>query len=316
MSKLFRNCLGIAAGIWFAGSAAFAFSLGDCQVARSFATRVSLTNVPITITATFTNSGTNTLRGMYYVDQIPSALSVSTVRVLLDGVALTNVVVEAGHDGDVYPGCTPWRWRFETPTNFTEASPFLPGGSAQIEYAINCASNGIFSLEQFAWAACAPDRTNVFFGFGEALETRTVKFVGSTNTPLLVGAFSTSGYRLTVDGMPRWPYVISSSVNLHDWLPLATNASPFTFIDTPSAGRFYSAAPYTVTQADVWLEPLASNAWSVLVGGVSNCYYIVEKSADLVNWSAVATNLSPFSFVHTNSGGASAYFRATIALEP
>ena len=306
--------------LWFsclAGTSTFAFSLADCQAARSFITRVSLTNVPIVITATITNGGTNILRGLYYADQIPSALAVTTVRLSLGGTVLTNFVVETGQDGDVYPGCTPWRWRFETPTNFVEANPLAPGTLAQLVYTISSTSTGLFQLQQFEWVASAPDKTNVVFGFGESLDERTVKFDGSTNAPLLVGRFSSSGYSLSLDGVPRWPYLVSYSANLHDWSPLVTNVSPFSFKDALSAGRFYAATPYTDSLAGLSFLPLSNNAWSVLVGGVSNCYYVLQKSPDLINWSPITTNLSPYSFLHTNSAGqASTYYRATIALEP
>lgn len=49
----------------------------------------------------YTNLSSDALRGFCYADQMPSALSVVTLRVRLNGQDLTNYAAEFGQDGDV-----------------------------------------------------------------------------------------------------------------------------------------------------------------------------------------------------------------------
>src|SRR5712675_2038412 len=115
--------LGIGLACWMAA----ANLRGDAfPLARRLATVAALTNTPILVTVTFTNASTNALRGFFFGEQLPSALTVTPLSLTINGGAITNYVVENGQDGDVYPGCTPWRWVLETPTNFTKANALPP----------------------------------------------------------------------------------------------------------------------------------------------------------------------------------------------
>jgi hypothetical protein len=161
-------------------ASSLALAIGP-PVSRNFDRLVAITNAPILVTATFVNSTTNTLRGYYYFEQIPSALSVTTVGVSLNGLSLTNFTAESGQDGDVYPGCTPWRWRLETPTNFVEANAIASQIAVQVVFQITCASTGNFNLQQFGYAAAASDRTNMLFGYSAPADAQLVSFALSTN---------------------------------------------------------------------------------------------------------------------------------------
>jgi polygalacturonase len=51
-------------------------------------------------------------------------------------------------------------------------------------------------------------------------------------------------FSFTISGVPGFSYVVQQSTNLQDWLPLATNTSPFSLLDTNPAlfpTRFYRA---------------------------------------------------------------------------
>ena len=155
-------------------------------VSRSLDRTIAITNAPILVTATLVDSTTNILRGYYYFEQIPSALSVTTVDVSLNGQSLTNFVVESGLDGDVYPDCTPWRWRLETPTNFVEANAIASQNAVQVVFRITCTSTGTFNLQQFGYAASASDKTNMVFGYSAPADAQVVSFALNTNgSPVL-----------------------------------------------------------------------------------------------------------------------------------
>jgi hypothetical protein len=181
--------------------AALAVTSGDLALARTFDKTVALTNSPILVTATLTNISTDTIRGFYYFDQLPTGLTVATINVTLGGRSLTNFSFESGQDGDVYAGCTPQRWRLETPTNFTEANVIPPQGIVRVVFSISCASTGTFTLQGFGCAACKPDKTNTLFGYSGTADQQTVTFVSSppaTNTaPVLPAQINRTLLELT-----------------------------------------------------------------------------------------------------------------------
>jgi hypothetical protein len=171
--------------------AALAVTSGDLALARTFNKTVAMTNSPILVMATLTNTSPNTLRGFCYFDQTLTGLTVATVSVTLGGRSLTNFSLESGLNGDVYAGCTPRRWWLENPTNFLEANPLPPQGVVQIVFSISCASTGTFSLQQFGCAACKSDKTNTLYGFSGAADQQTVSFVSgapASNTPPMLPA--------------------------------------------------------------------------------------------------------------------------------
>jgi uncharacterized repeat protein (TIGR01451 family) len=222
--------------------AAFGFSSDNSSLARSFNKTMALTNSPILVTAAFTNGGTNALRGFFYSEQLPSGLAVSTVSVTLNGQGITNFVLECGQDGDVYAGCTPWRWRLETATNFTEAHPVPAQGAVQISYTISSPTQGSFFCQQFAWVGWWPAGTNASFGCSESANQQTVSFLTTTNRPTLSAQYGTNGCLIRLQGDPGASYVLDASSDLLTWVPLTTNVSSFSFTDTNTAGlatRFY-----------------------------------------------------------------------------
>jgi hypothetical protein len=228
-------------GAGWLGIGAFGFSSDGSALTRSFDRIVSPTNQPITVTATFTNGGTSALRGFFYTEQVPSGLAVTPLGVTLNGRAVTNYTFESGWDGDVYPGCTPCRWRLESPTRFAEANPISPQGVVQIVYTIAASAPGIFLFQEFTWAGFSPDTTNASFGFSEAADLQTAQFVkgilsviadhqsrvyGAENPPL------TASYSGFVDGDDA--NVLSGSPGLST--TAAPDSPPGTYPITVSQG--------------------------------------------------------------------------------
>ena len=221
---------------------AFGFQSDNSSLTRSFNKTVALTNSQIVITVNFTNGGTAASRGFYYADQVPSGLAVSTLSLILNGKAVTNYLFESGQDGDVYPGCTPYRWVLEQPTNFTQANPIPSQAPVQIIYAITSSASNTFSLQQFNWVGFDPTMTNASFGYSETADQQSVIFTTTAAGVSVSGQSSTNGFILGLDGVPGANYVIDASTNLSNWVLLVTNASPFQFTDTNQAGfryRFY-----------------------------------------------------------------------------
>ena len=156
---------------------ASAMTSGSLVLARTLDKAMAVTNSPILVTATLTNTGPDTLRGFHYFDEVPTGLTVATLSVSLAGRSLTNFSFASGMDGDVYSGCTPRWWWLETPANFAEANVVPPQGVVQICYSISCATTGSFSLQDFGCAACKADKTNALYGYSGVADQQTVSFV-------------------------------------------------------------------------------------------------------------------------------------------
>jgi hypothetical protein len=288
---------------WLLGvvpSTLFGFSVDGSSLTRAFDRKVVLTNGSIQVTATFLNATTNVFNGFYYTEQVPTALSVSTLSVLLNGRSITNFTLESGLDGDVYAGCTPWRWVLETPTNFAQANPAPPQATVQIVYSLSCSSTGTFTLQEFSWAARAGSSTNVFFAHSESPDVQLVKFVSSTNNPLVRGQTVTDRFTVWVDGIPGSLYLLAASTNLVTWTPVSTNRSPFVFVDDKVSSfrrRFYRALPFDNPWAPLAIARGQTNSFLLTISGVTDCSYILESSTNLLIWAPVLTNVCPFNYL-------------------
>lgn len=279
---------------------------GALASVRTFSPLAAVTNSPIIVTVTLTNTTTNSLRGFFDTEEVPSGLAVNPIAVSIGGRSLSNVIVEAGQDGDVYPGYTPWRWVLETPTNFVEGNPLPPGARLQFSYALGSSASGQFVLQDFGWFAAAPNSTNAAYGFNAATDRRTVKYVTATGLPLVLATPATNNYALQVDGVPGVIYVLFASSNLVQWTPLATNVSPFTMVETNWRAfpkRFYHASPYNVPGASLFVQSWSPANCVVRISGVPGAAYQLEKSLDLTNWAPMAADFAPFNFADTNIVG-------------
>jgi hypothetical protein len=228
--------------LWSPG--AFGFSTDGSMLARNFSRSVAGTNSGIAVTTTFTNGTSLPLRGFYYAEQLPSALTVTPVSIKLNGINVTNYIFETGQDGDVYADCTPWRWVLEQPRDFAQNNPVPVGGIVQIVYSVTSASFGTFSLTEFEWTAFATAATNASLGYSETADKQSVTFLASPPTSILSAHPAANAFSLHLDSLAGCTYILQASTNLFDWVPLVTNITPFGFSDssTPALpARFYRA---------------------------------------------------------------------------
>ena len=223
----------------------FGFSSDGSSLERAADRLTVWTNSPVVFTVTFTNGGPAPLRGFYYSDQIPAGVTVQTLSVSLNGVAITNYTFEAGQTDDVYPGCIPYRWIVEQPISFIEDNPILAGGFVQIAYSVMSSTSGTFALNEYSWAAYNPGTTNSSFGYSEVSDRKSLTFLPYPYSALLSLNFQSNCLTLNlISGTPGWSYIIQESSNLSNWTPCATNNSPFDLVLPNTAGRgphFYRA---------------------------------------------------------------------------
>ena len=225
---------------------AFGFQSDNSSLTRSFNKKVAPVNSQIVVTVNFTNGETAASHGFYYADQVPSGLTVSTFSLMLNGKAVTNYLFESGQDGDVYSGCTPYRWVLEQPTNFTEANPVPPQSPVQIVYAITSSVSNTFNLQQFSRVGFDPTTTNASFGYSETADQQSVMFTMAAVVSISEQSL-TNNFVLGLNGVLGTNYVIEASTNLFNWVPLVTNASPFQFADTNLLYSYATNTTLTIT---------------------------------------------------------------------
>jgi hypothetical protein len=231
-----------ASKLWL--STAFGFSSDTTSLTRQLNQTLSLTNYPIVVTVTFTNATLNQLGGFFYADQIPSGLVVETYSVTLNGKGITNYIFEAGMDGDVYPGCIPYRWILEQPPGLSQSNRIPAYSRVEMIYSINSQTGGTFTLSEFSWTGYQPNNSNISFGYGETTEQQTVRFVTSATPAVLSGKQFTNAFLLELAGTPEFSYVIEASTNLLNWTSIRTNIAPFEYLETNTAWpgrRFFRA---------------------------------------------------------------------------
>jgi hypothetical protein len=200
-------------------------------------------------------------------------------------------------------------------TNSSESNPLPPLSSLEITYSLASSSTGAVALGDYVWAAATPDRANGVFGVSWPYEPTLIKFVATTNEPLLRLRFDQGRSSLEVDGGPGSVFVLVSSTNLVDWLPLATNLSPSSYFETNSGAgprRFFKATPHQERYANLVFEQTPTNAHLLWIHGVAGCVYVLEASLDLREWSGMLTNICPFFAVETNRNVPATFYRARL----
>jgi Fibronectin type III domain len=113
-------------------------------------------------------------------------------------------------------------------------------------------------------------------------------------------------FNFNVGGSSGQQYVVESSSDLVHWLPVFTNAAPFTFVATNTLAQsriFYRAVFLTQmdnSSARLTRPQNTNNLFSFTVIGLSGRNYVVQTSTDLIHWSPVLTNTAPFTLQFTN----------------
>jgi uncharacterized repeat protein (TIGR01451 family) len=230
-------CLsGAAAALGFSSDGSFLDRAPDRWTVR--------TNSPVVFTVTFSNAWFNPLRGFCYADQIPSNLLVNPISVSLGGIVITNYLFVSGQPGDVYPGCTPYRWVIEQPPAFIESNAIPSAGGMTIRYSVVSSTQGTFALQEYNWMACDAATTNASFGFNEPAAQQTLSFISTPPISKLSLENQSSILTLRLSSVTGCSFVIQHSADLSNWIPLVTNVAPFS-VSQPdgvtSSSRFYRA---------------------------------------------------------------------------
>ncbi|HOC58145.1 MAG TPA: hypothetical protein PKI20_21180 [Verrucomicrobiota bacterium] len=123
-----------------------------------------------------------------------------------------------------------------------------------------------------------------------------IQIVPINVVPVLSG-FSYSHFQFWLNGTADATYIIESSTDLVKWTFVGTYVAP-TQVAVPAASnrRFYRAVqtqPYH--DVPVLTVPVYQGQVQFFLNGATNMNYVIQASANLVNWAAVSTNRAPAS---------------------
>jgi len=197
----------------------------------------------------------------------------------------------------------------------------------------NATISGLVPFTTYFFAAKSYDSFGVLSDFSN--ETKLMVYPPASIAPAAKGnsqpAFSISGPAVpnllsATTNYPNYLYVVQASTDLVNWVAVATNVAPFTFVDPNSSQfsrRFYRTVNVPSPKVDSMPvfgapKPYANGQLTFNVSGVTNVplQYVVQASADLANWVSLQTNTSPFVFVDTNASQFSQRFYRTYYLLP
>jgi hypothetical protein len=117
--------------------------------------------------------------------------------------------------------------------------------------------------------------------------TETSYLVPSESATLTSATLTSSGFSFSVNGIWGYSYVIQSSTDLVNWYPIATNATPFVFVDpnpSQTGQKFYLAVYYAAAatnEAAFAPAGTASNDLSFSVSGSSGDTHVIQASTTL-----------------------------------
>ena len=169
-----------------------AFSTTNIEVGRVFDQRVTTTGMPVQVTCTITNREALSLRGFFFTDHVPTALSVTTIVVRVDGAVVTNGLLERGSKGEVYSNTAPCRWVLEQPPSFVESNALASGAAAEIVYAVTATQAGSYAMDRFSWAGYYAATQAAAFGYSEAADEQTLIFLDEDGAS---ASHTCAGYR-------------------------------------------------------------------------------------------------------------------------
>src|ERR1041385_3086281 len=124
----------------------------------------------------------------------------------------------------------------------------------------------------------------------------------------------------TLYGEPNVTYIIQISNDLHTWTSVATNTSVFAnreiTIPAPPNGSFIRAVvgPYRPASPVLTSSTRTGGNFQFTLIGEAYLTYTIQGSADLQNWTAVATNTAPSATrsISISAPGDQEFFRAKV----
>ena len=107
---------------------------------------------------------------------------------------------------------------------------------------LSSAVSSVLALSKVATNQAGTYSVMVSNSAGSTNSTATLTVYATAAASLTSTAHAAGQYALIVAGVPGYNYVVQASTNMVNWVPVQTNAAPFTFVDTNASQfgqRFY-----------------------------------------------------------------------------
>jgi hypothetical protein len=119
-------------------------------------------------------------------------------------------------------------------------------------------------------------------------------------------------------------YYYSTNVSILGALPAGDYTMTFYKRNNPFDPAFpnmpFAQAAFSVPGSAAGTQTISANRngtdLSIGVGGVPHVKYVIESSTDMTNWTAIATNIGPFTYVDSNLSTGTNRFYRTLILSP
>ncbi len=136
------------------------------------------------------------------------------------------------------------KWNPSTATNVVGYDIYYGGANGEYtnEVAVgnvtNASVSGLIEGATYYFAAKAYNASGVESPFSN----QTSYIVPTAAAMLILPSTSTAGFSFSVNGPSGYSYVIQTSTNMVNWVPMTTNIAPFIFVDSNASQfkqRFY-----------------------------------------------------------------------------
>src|ERR1041385_980619 len=178
----------------------------------------------------------------------------------------------------------------------------------------------LYAIDNFdgIWRTYSPPGSNQ----ATTVAIPQIQMNGSQPAPPRLGPPTYDGafVHFTLYGEPNVTYIIQISNDLHTWTSVATNTSVFAnreiTIPAPPHGSFIRAVvgPYRPASPVLTSSTRTGGNFQFTLIGEAYLTYTIQGSADLQNWTAVATNTAPSATrsISISAPGDQEFFRAKV----
>lgn len=153
----------------------FSFSTHNTTISRTTDRTTAFIGDSILVTVIFNNFETQALHGYYYVEYLPQGLTAQIRSIEINGLPVSNYMLETGADGEVHPACSALRFILETPVAFNENNPIPASGQLKIVYAISTNIASKYELTEFHWVGYY-ETDHAAFGHSEDSDSLNIRF--------------------------------------------------------------------------------------------------------------------------------------------
>lgn len=137
------------------------------MVNRSFSDTIVSAEDPVFVNFQLINCLSDTLKGFYYTEHVPSNFDITDVSVTIDQTEIFDFLSETTSAGDIYLNAITYRWIIDLPGDLPSSG--IPPDSSElvINYLLSCDIPGFYTFNHYSWIGIAD--SNATFGYCDSV---------------------------------------------------------------------------------------------------------------------------------------------------